>query len=327
MRLQYRRPKFSRMFAGFALLLAGRTASAQKLVSAQAPATATFDMLAHKALASGKAAGFSLAVQWKGKSYFLGSYGLADVDKGVPVSAETRFAIGSVSKQFTAVSVLQLADQGKLSLDNVLAKYLPNLPNADRITLRMLLNQTSGLHNYPNTTEHDWPKDGAIPGDKLATVMSTDKPDFPPGTRFAYSNTNYFALATVVAQVSGESFDEYLSQHIFRPLGMTKSGNGFAAQHGLAVPVGGQGDPRRPNSLDLYEGAGSVVSTAADLLRWDQALMDGRLLKPESMHLLWAAGRPATGTSTYAMGFVTASIQAIVRSGTTASRPPQAATP
>lgn len=185
-----------------------------KLIPAQAPAAATFDMLARKALASGKARGFSLSVQWKGKSYFQGSYGLADADKDVPVSAETRYAIGSVSKQFTAVSVLQLAAQRRLSLDNVLAKYLPTLPNVERITLRMLLNQTSGLHNYPNTTEHDWPRDGAILGGKLLNIMSTDKPDFFLGTRFEYSNTNYFALAAVVVQVSGKSLDEYPSQRI-----------------------------------------------------------------------------------------------------------------
>lgn len=111
-----------------------------------------------------------------------------------------------------------------------------------------------------------------------------------------------------MAQVSGERYGDYLQQHIFGPLGMTESGNGFRSQHGLAVPVGGQGDPRHPFSLDLYQGAGAVVSTAGDLLRWDQALLDGRLLTPESMRLLWTAGQPAAGTSTYAMGFVTASI-------------------
>lgn len=238
----------------------------------------------------------------------MGSYGLADTEKHIPISAETRYAIGSISKQFAAVAVLQLSDQGKLSLDDALAKYLPTIPNADRITLRMLLNQTSGLHNYPNTSEHDWPNHGSIPTARLIAIMAQDKPDFPPGTRFEYSNTNYFALAAVVTQVSGEPFSDYLHQHIFELLGMAGSGDGFASQHGLAIPVGGQGDPHHPNSLDLYQGAGSVVSTAGDLLRWDQALLDRRLLKPESMRLLWSAGQPATGTSTYAMGFVTASI-------------------
>ncbi len=244
----------------------------------------------------------------RGKPSFLGSYGLADADQRAATTADTRYAIGSISKQFTAVAVLQLAELGKLSLDDTLGKYLPTLPNADRITLRMLLNQTSGLHNYPNTREHDWPKHGAIPAAKLIEILATDKPDFAPGTRFEYSNTNYLALAAIVAQVTGGSYGEYLRKHIFGPLGMPGSGNGFADQHGLAVPVGGQGDPRRPLSLDLFEGAGSVVSTATDLLRWDQALLDGRLLKPESMRLLWTAGEPATGESNYAMGFVTASL-------------------
>ena len=140
-----------------------------------------------------------------------------------------------------------------------------------------------------------WPKQGAIATAYLVSILATDKPDFAPGARFEYSNTNYLALAAIVAQVSGKPYGEYLQEQVFRPLGMTASGNGFAAQHGLAVPVGGQGDPRRPLSLDLFEGAGSVVSTAEDLLRWDQALLDGRLLKPESMRLLWTAGEPAAG--------------------------------
>ncbi len=242
-----------------------------------------------------------------GQAIFRGSYGLADADKRVSASLTTRYAIGSISKQFTAVCVLQLAEQGRLSLTDALAKYLPAPPNADHITLRMLLNQTSGLHNYPSMREHDWPLHGVIPTTSLVDLLATDKPDFAPGTRFEYSNANYLALAQIVAQVSGEPYGEYLCRHIFRPLGMTQSGNGYAVQRGLAVPVGGQGDPRHPVSLDLYQGAGSLVSTAADLLRWDQALLDGRLLKPESMRLLWTAGEPAQGSS-YAMGFVTADL-------------------
>ena len=293
----------ARTFAVMALALG--TAG---VASSQAPAPAALEALGQQALASGKAPGFSLAVEWHGKPYFAGGFGLADTQERIPAAAETRYAIGSISKQFAAVCVLQLAEQGKLTLEDKLAKFLPTLPNADRITLRMLLNQTSGLHNYPNTREHDWPKQGAIATARLVEILATDKPDFAPGTQFEYSNTNYLALAAIVAQVSGGPYREYLQGHVFKPLGMAASGNGFAAQHGLAVPVGGQGDPRRPLSLDLFEGAGSVVSTAEDLLRWDQALLDGRLLKPESMRLLWTAGEPAAGGSNYAMGFVTASL-------------------
>ncbi len=288
--------------AGAALL------SAAVVASSQVPTPAAIDAMARQTLASGKAPGFSLAVEWRGKPYFLGGYGLADADKAVKTTAETRYAIGSLSKQFAAVSVLQLSEQGKLTLEDKLARYLPTLPNAGQITLRMLLNQTSGLHNYPNTREHDWPMRGVIATSKLVEILATDKPDFAPGTRFEYSNTNYLALAAIVAQVAGEPYGEYLQRHVFGPLEMAASGNGFAAQQGLAVAASGQGDPRQPLSLDLFQGAGSVVSTAADLLKWDQALLDGKLLKAESMRLLWTAGTPATGGSSYAMGFVTASL-------------------
>ena len=289
-----------------ALLLAAALPSASQ--SVQPPTIAAIDALAQQTLASGKSPGFTLAVQYRGKQYFLRGYGLADAGKHVATTTATRYAIGSISKQFVAVSVLQLADQIRLSLADPLAKYLPMLPNAQQITLQMLLNQTSGLHSYPSTREHDWPTSGTIAAAKLLSIVATDKPDFAPGARYAYSNTNYLALSEIVAQVSGLSFADYLQAHIFTPLGMTASGNGFPAQHDLAVPAGGQGDPEHPLSLDLFQGAGSVVSTAADLLRWDQALLSGTLLKRESMRLLWAPGKPATGTSNYAMGFVATAI-------------------
>lgn len=166
------------------------------------PPAAAFDAIGARTMASGDAAGLAWAVVHRGRVVYERGLGVADVASGTPVTPNTRFAIGSLTKQFTAVAILTLRDARKLSLDDPLARYLPQLPNAKSITLRMLLNQTSGLHNYPLTTEHPWPLHGAIPPERIFAFLATDSSDFPPGTRWAYSNANYAALAGVVARAS-----------------------------------------------------------------------------------------------------------------------------
>ena len=274
------------------LLLLLMTAHAQTDI--QTPTQSQIDALAQRTFASAKAPGFALVVVQSGKIFFAKGYGAADPTN--PITPDSRFAIGSLTKQFTAVAILQLAERGKINLDAPIATWLPTLPNAASITVRMLLNQTSGLHNYPSTREHDWPRTGTIPSASLLAILATDPPDFPPGTRFAYSNTNYFALALILEKVSGLTYADYLQQNIFTPLRMTSTANGVAVQPGITLPPG----ITRPLSLDLYLGAGSLVSTATDLALWDHALLTGALLNPASMRLLWTAP-----TGTYAMGFVT----------------------
>jgi CubicO group peptidase (beta-lactamase class C family) len=257
--------------------------------------------------------GFALLVWSHGSVVFARGYGLADLASKTSVTPDTRFAIGSLTKQFTAASILLLVEQGKLSLEDKLEKYVPGAPNADKITLRMLLNQCSGLHNYPNTREHNWPLKGVIPPEKIIEILKTDKPDFAPGERWAYSNSNYAMLAQVVARASGLSYADFLARNIFTPLRMTSSGNGFQAQAGTATPYEvsmwsfAPAEPRI--SLDLFYGAGSIVSTAQDLARWDDALMHSRLLDADRMHELWTNARLPNGERVhYAMGFIESSV-------------------
>jgi D-alanyl-D-alanine carboxypeptidase len=282
------------------------------------PDQAAFDEIGQQVYQLQLAPGFAFAVLSHGNVVFAKGYGFADLASKTPVTPETRFAIGSITKQFTAAAVLLLAQQGKLSLDDKLAKYVPEMPNADQITLRMLLNQVSGLHNYPNTKEHEWPLSGAIPPEKIIAILKTDKPDFPPGEKWAYSNTNYAVLAYLVARVSGMTYAEFLQKNIFTPLGMTSSGSGFAAQAQAATPYEWRSRAFPPEgrapafssadpniSLDLFYGAGSIVSTVQDLMRWDAALMAGKLLNADSMHALWTNGGLPNGQPVrYAMGFI-----------------------
>jgi CubicO group peptidase (beta-lactamase class C family) len=275
----------------------------------QTPDQNAFDRIGEQVANQQAAPGFSFLVWSHGSVVFAKGYGLAAVASKIPVTPDTPFAVGSISKQFTAAAILLLAQQNKLSLDDKLAKYLPGMPNADQSTLRMLLNQDSGLHNFPNTREHNWPTSGTIPPEKLIAILKTDQPDFAPGEKWEYSNTNYAVLAYVVSRLSGISYPDFLTRNIFTPLGMSSSGSGFASQANTATPYEGSPGNFRPAepriSLDLFYGAGSVVSTAQDLARWDAALIRGKLLNADSMHALWTNGTLSNGEPThYAMGFI-----------------------
>jgi D-alanyl-D-alanine carboxypeptidase len=275
-----------------------------------APAAQTLSNIAASVFAQGGTPGMAVTVLQHGRVVYSEGFGYADPAAKKAATPNTRFAIGSLSKQFTAVSALMLVQSGKLSLDDRLAKFFPNLPNAKSITIRELLNQTSGLHNYPNTDEHPWPLEGPVELAKILGILATDKPDFAPGEKYEYSNSNYTVLAAIVQKVSGVPFGEYLQKHIFEPLHMSRSGYGYAMQQSgdLAVPYAG-GMPASPRiSLDLYAGAGGVVSTAADMARWDRALLGGTLLNAPEMQALWTPGHPAQGGSSYAMGFVADSL-------------------
>lgn len=277
------------------------------------PPPTVFDTIGAEALASQKAPGMVVAVVRDGKLVYVKGFGLADVAHKVPVASDTRFAIGSLTKQFTAVSVLLLAQRRKLGLDDQVSKYVPSFPNASAITVRMLLNQTSGLHNYPFLSERPWPMSGTIALDTLLGMLASDPSDFAPGTRWEYSNANYALLAAVIAKASGLDEGVFLQQNVFDPLKMTSSGFGYAAQRqpGLAKAYQGRApfQPQPSASLDLFSGAGAVVSNAPDVAAWDIALMQGDLLDPRSMQALWTAGKLKTGAGTgYAMGFVPATL-------------------
>ena len=284
-------------------------AAGARVSGAAEPPNAAFAQIGADALATHKAPGFSFAVVHDGAVVFAQGFGVADVERKLPVRPDTRFAIGSLTKQFTATAILLLAQRGRLGLDDPLVKYLPAFPGAAAITLRMLLNQTSGLHNYPLLTEHSWPTQGAIGLDSLISILATDKPDFTPGARWEYSNTNYALLSAVIAKAGSLDEAAFLRRDVFDPLKMTASGYGYATQRESGVAKAYQGrapfEAQLPVSLDLFSGAGAVVSNAVDVAAWDVALMRGTLLDAGSTRELWQAGKLADGASVpYAMGFV-----------------------
>ena len=225
-----------------------------------------------------------------GKPIFRKAYGMADREWDVANTPETRFRLGSITKQFTATAILQLAEQGKLSVDDPISKYYPEAPAAwAPITLKHLLTHTSGIPSYT-----------AIPGffaqqarlDKTPAeiiALTRDKPlEFPPGSKYAYDNTGYILLGYVVEKVSGQPYAAYLQDHIFTPLGMKDSGYDVSETilprraSGYSV-AGGKARNAAFLAMTLPYAAGSLYSTVDDLLIWDQALQSGKAIKPASV--------------------------------------------
>ena len=219
---------------------------------------------------------------------YSGARGLADVRTGTPLTADSVFRIGSISKQFAAAGLLKLVEAGKLSLDDPLSKYVPDFPNGEHITVLELLNHTSGVKDYTHIAA--W-RNGPIEKDvstaQLIATFRDAKPDFAPGKDWAYDNSGYALVGAVIEAVSGQSWHAYLRSALFEPLGLTHTGYGadpqFAAQqvHGYSLEDG-KVVPAKVISMTIPNAAGALVSTVGDLLKWNRALHEGRVLKSET---------------------------------------------
>lgn len=210
-------------------------------------------------------------------------YGLANREHGIPNTPETKFRLGSMTKQFTAMGILVLANQGKLRLDDPLSKYLPDYPNADKITLHQLLSHTSGVSSY-NAVEgygENYIKPWSI--DEVIEWFKDDPLQFEPGEDWAYSNSGYVLLAKVIEVVSGQDYDDFLREAIFEKLGMEDSGQDVFTSV-LPNRATGHGNAEREIYLAPYRdmpftsGAGSLYSTVLDLYNWDRALYTETLI-------------------------------------------------
>ncbi len=239
-----------------------------------------------------KTAGLSVALIKDGQMILTKGYGKASLADNTPVDSETRFAIGSVSKQFVCVAILLLAEDGKLSPTDPVARFYPDLARAGEITLLDLMNHVSGYPDYYPLDFLDRRMRAAIEPDELLRQYAGGRLDFEPGTRWSYSNTGYILLGRVVEKVSGESLGAFLEQRLFRPLGMNATScelenssdarlaRGYAT-FALSEPEEVPGEAR-----GWLGGAGGIHSTPADLAKWNLALMEGRVLQPASFEIL-----------------------------------------
>jgi CubicO group peptidase (beta-lactamase class C family) len=248
---------------------------------------------------TGDVPGASVLVLRDGEPLVRASYGLADMEAHLPATATTNYRLASVSKQFTAASILLLAEDGRLELDDRVRKWLPSLPKAaERVTIRHLLTHMSGLIDYEDVIPETF-KPQLHDADVLRLLESQDRTYFAPGSSYRYSNSGYALLALIVERVSGKTYATFLRERIFQPLGMS---NTLAFEEGISTvsnrAFGYTQEQERWGRTDQSQtsavlGDGGIYSSIDDLAKWDAALYDGRLLRPASLR---AAFKPATRT-------------------------------
>lgn len=239
-----------------------------------------------------------------GETVFRGAYGLANMELQVAMEPRMVFRIASLAKQFTATGVLILIERGKISLDDDIRKYLPDYPTHGQvITIRHLLTHTSGIPDtYGNPRWQDVKRDDLPP--KAVIDLFKDEPlDFAPGEQFKYVNSGYFLLGQIIEAVSGKSYEQFLKEEIFEPLGMVATQtepvyriipwrvSGYNFVEGEFIRCGFL-------NMDHIQGPGNLRSTVDDLAKWDAALYTESLLPTATLEMLWTPSTLASGEST-----------------------------
>jgi len=269
----------------FSLLIACQPLVAQEL---SAELRHKIDGVVNDALAKTGVPSASLAIVKDGKIAYLQAYGTARLDPSTPAKPEMRYSIGSISKQFTATALLMLQEQGKLSLDDKVSKFVPGLTRANEVTIRQLLSHTSGSQDF-------WPQDYAMPiilqpitAQQIMDMWAKKPLDFDPGTKWQYSNTNYVIAGVIAEKASGMPLMEFLRQHVFTPLDMKSIADIDSNALGPNDPAGyiryalGPLRPAPKEGHGWMFAAGELAMTAADLAKWDISIIDQKLMKPAS---------------------------------------------
>ena len=264
---------------------------------------AWLDTLAKSYVAQKHLVGLSVGVAQDGKIVFARGYGFASLADHAAVTPWTKFAVGSVTKQFTCAAALLLEESGRISMSDPVSKYFPNLTEAREVTLLDLGNHVSGYRDYYPLDFVDREMEQPTTADSVIAEYATRPLDFQPGTRWSYSNTNFLILGRVVEKVSGVSFGTFLDQHIFTPLNLRATvydpapgGPGMAS--GYSSFALGAPSFAAPEGAGWDGMAGALWSTPSDLLTWDLALVDGKVLSPQSYRTLTTPRRLADGRST-----------------------------
>jgi CubicO group peptidase (beta-lactamase class C family) len=293
------------------LMAAGWTpvSSAQTVDTIDPALRARIDRIAGQVLEQRGIPSASVAVVQGGKVVYAHAYGLAHIAPAVAATPEMRYSIGSVSKQFTAAAILLLQEEGKLSLDDAVGKYVPGLTRGNEVTIRQILSHTSGYQDY-------WPEDYLMtPMMKPETAQQildtwAKKPlDFEPGTKWQYSNTNYVIAGEIVEKLSGKKLMEFLGEHIFHPLGMKSVWDSDETKLTGTDATPYVRNALGPMRLAPKEGsgwmfaAGELAMTAHDLALWDQSLIAQSVLKPQSYREMFTEVKLKNGTGTeYGLG-------------------------
>ncbi len=215
-------------------------------------------------------------------------YGFANYELQAENTPQTKFRIGSVTKQFTAMAIIQLEEKGLLNTDDHINKYLPDYPNGDKITIHHLLTHTSGIPSF--TSFPDFKKESVLPTTPLQIIDKFKNKEllFPPGTKYKYSDSEYILLGYIIEKVAGKTYQEYLNENIFKPLNMSNTNydnpklilknraSGYVYEDGILYNAG-------YNDMSVPFAAGALYSTTEDLYKWDRALYQNTLVKKSSL--------------------------------------------
>ncbi|MEP6932092.1 MAG: serine hydrolase, partial [Flavobacterium sp.] len=252
----------------------------------------------------------SVLVSEHGKVIFKKGYGQANMEWDIPNQPDTKFRLGSISKQFTAFLIVKLAEEGKIKLDAPITTYLPNYPKGtgEKITVHHLLTHTSGIPNYTSVPKflQEKSREPYTPEEFIKTFENLPL-EFTPGEKFKYSNSGYFILGYIIEKVSGKSFEQYLQETILTPLKMANTGYDhydiILKKRAAGYEKQGKKFINAPYlDMSIPYAAGSLYSTVEDLYLWDQALYTNKLLSPASMDLLYKPYIPA-GDEAYGYGW------------------------
>ena len=289
---------------------AGSIAQAQLSVNTLPPDLAQkIDQVAEQALQQTGVPSASVAIVRNGQIAYTRGYGKARLDPPEAAEPSMRYSIGSISKQFTAAAILFLEQQGKLSLDDKVSKYLPDLTRADEVTIRMLLSHASGYQDY-------WPEDYLMPpmyepttAQHILDTWGKKTLDFDPGTKWQYSNTNFVIAGRIVEMVSGEPLMQYLEEHIFHPLNMREVWNSDLTKLGDTDARGytryalGPLRPSPKEGAGWMFAAGELAMPAYDLAQWDISVMNRSLLSAKSYDEMFTSVKLKDGTDAhYSLG-------------------------
>ncbi len=302
---------FRALLAALTLTLAATVAAAPE-VGAQGtrPLATRLDSIAGSGIAERRVVGLAAMVVRGNDTLLAKAYGKADVEWDVAMPLDAMFEIGSVAKQFTAAAILQLRDEGKLSLDDPITKWLPTFDTrGNTVTLRRLMDHTSGIVGITELREFGiLVTNTRFPRDSALALINRQPFQFPTGTAQVYNNSAFILLGHVIEKASGISYEQYVEERIFAPLGMTRSSycnssedvprraHGYGVQNGVIR--------RAPTNVHTWPySAGSICSTAGDLVKWLQALHGGKVLSPRSYQEMTTPSTLADGTPLrYGMG-------------------------
>jgi len=297
----------------FPRLLPAVLALAALDVQAQTPSrdalVRKLDSLANAPVAEGRAVGLTVAVVKGNDTLLLKVFGKSDLEWNIATPTDAVYEIGSITKQFTAAAILQLRDDGKLSLDDELTKYLPDFPtHGNKIILRRLLDHTSGIKGITEIPAFRAMSLTMYPRDSALALIKRTPPQFGPGEAMVYNNSAFWLLGLVVEKASGMTYEDYVEKKIFAPLGMRRS---MYCNLGEVVDRRAHGYEyrgtevrRAPLNIHTWPfSAGSLCSTAGDMVTWLRALHGGKVLTPRSYAEMIAPSKLNDGTPLrYAMG-------------------------